>query len=330
LYFKLPAGRDLLRKGRLMATKPADAPRPRETRPHGRAPELEDALNRWIYHPLAGRLARALAPTGVSPNAVSVAGGLLVWAAAFAYTGLGWPLGAAAGFALHLLWHVVDGADGDLARLTGRSSPTGELVDGVCDYAGHVVLYIALAAMLDGQLGERGWAAWPLAAAAGASHIVQTNHAETQRRHYLWWVHGVAWLKHAQTADDEVFRGESWFSRTFGWMARDYMRLAAAMTPWAARVDQAVEAAHGDPARLARIRRLVRRASPTALALEKAVGPNPRTILLGLSMAAGSPLPYFLAEILLLNLLLLWSVVHHNRVGRRLARAFADGGGDGR
>ena len=36
----------------------------------------------------------------------------------------------------------------DLARLTGKASPTGELVDGVCDYSAHVVLYVVLAAML--------------------------------------------------------------------------------------------------------------------------------------------------------------------------------------
>ena len=96
----------------------------------GRAPELQDALNRRVYHPLARALARRLHPTGVSPHAVSIAGMLLVWGAAHAYTRMGWPEGVLIGFALHLLWHVVDGADGDLARLTGKSSPMGELVDG--------------------------------------------------------------------------------------------------------------------------------------------------------------------------------------------------------
>jgi hypothetical protein len=114
----------------------------------GRPRELEDGLNLYLYHPLAARLARLLKPTGISPNAVSVFGCLLVWGAAWAYTGLAWPQRVVAGFTLHLLWHVVDGADGDLARLTGKSSPTGELVDGVCDLAGHIVLYVALAAML--------------------------------------------------------------------------------------------------------------------------------------------------------------------------------------
>lgn len=278
--------------------------------------ELEDRLNIHIYHPLAARLARLLRPTGISPNAVSVAGMLLVWAAAWAYTGLTWPVSVIAGLSLHLLWHVVDGADGSLARMRGSASATGELVDGVCDYAGHVVLYFALTAMLAGQIGGGAWA---LAAAAGASHIAQTNHAETQRRSYLWWGYGVPWLNQARASGDAVFGEKDWVSRAFGWMGRDYLKLAAAMSPFSARVDALVEQSAGDPRRSELIRRLARRAGRGSILLQKSVGPNPRTLILGASMALGSPIWFFLAEIVVLNGLLILSVRHHNRLARELA-----------
>jgi len=277
--------------------------------------ELQDPLNRYLYHPLAARLARALAPTGVSPNAVSVAGGLLVWAAAWAFAAIAWPGGALLGFGLLMLWHVFDGADGDLARLTGKASSTGELVDGVCDYSAQVLLYVVLAAILDDQIG--GWA-WALAVAAGASHIVQTNHAETQRRSYLWWAYGIPWLRHAQAVGDEVFRERNWFSRTFAWLARDYLKLGYLISPWAARLDAQVDAAAGDSLRLARIRRVVRRSWRVSLTYEMVIGPNPRTIVLGASMLAGSPLWYFLVVAVLLNAVLVVSIAHHNAVGRRV------------
>ena len=296
-----------------MASTPAGLP-PLE-QPRSRPRELEDGLNRFVYHPLAHRLALLLRPTGIGPNAVSVAGMLVVWGAAAAYTGLAWPQSVLLGLGLHMLWHVMDGADGDLARLTGRCTPTGELVDGVCDYAGHAPLYIALAAMLHGQIGP--WA-WALAVAAVASHSVQTNHAEGQRRFYLWWVYGIPWLKHARAADDEVFKGRNWFSLTFGWMARDYLKLVSVMTPFTSAIDAAVDEARGDPARRRRISELARRALRRALAFQKVLGPNPRTILLGASMALGTPLYFFLTETVLLNLLLVWSVTYHNAVGRRM------------
>ena len=301
-----------------MASSPGNAAPKRGGAPKSRPRELEDRLNRLVYHPLAARLARLLEPTPLTPNMVSVAGLLLVWGAAFAYTGLAWPIGFLIGFPLHLLWHVVDGADGDLARLRGTQSATGELVDGVCDYAGHVLLYILLAAMLDDWIG--GWS-WFLASLAGASHIAQTNHAETQRRSYLWWVYGVPWLKHARTRDDEVFRARNWFSFTFGWMARLYLNLANAMTPESARVDAALQVAAGDPAEIERIRAVARREFAPTLVYEQILGPNPRTLILGASMALGSPLYYFLAETILLNLVLLVSVRRHNQAGRRLVSA---------
>lgn len=287
-----------------------------------RSPELEDALNRYLYHPLSSRLARLLQPTAVSPNAVSVAGMLLVWAAAWAYVTIAWPYGALLGFALHLGWHVVDGADGDLARLTGRASPTGEMVDGLCDYAAHVVLYVALASMLDDRIG--GWA-WVLATAAGASHAFQTNHAESHRRNYLWWACGIPWLKHTQAAGDEALLGRNAFGHLCAWLTSLYLRAARWMAPWSTQLDALVDDAASDPARQARIRRLVRRASRRSLLYEKLIGPNPRTIMLGISMLAGSPLWYFLAETLLLNLILVASIVHHNTVQRLLANAIGRG-----
>src|SRR5688572_27180177 len=145
--------------------------------------ELEDPLNHYVYHPLARRLAAWLQPTGVSPNAVSAMSAIAVVAAAFAYAGLDWPLSVLIGLAFHLSWHVFDGADGELARLTGRSSPFGELVDGIADYTGHGVMYVALAVFLDDWLGI--WA-WLLSTLSAFSRIAQSNHAESQRRTYLW------------------------------------------------------------------------------------------------------------------------------------------------
>jgi len=282
--------------------------------------ELEDSLNYFIYHPLAHRLAVALLPSGVSPNAVSVAGALLIMGAAWAYVGLAWPTSVLIGFTLHALWHVVDGADGDLARLSGKASSFGEAVDGACDYVGHVVLYVALAAFMDDQYG--GWA-WVLASLAGASHIAQTNHAESQRRIYLWRAYGRPWMKNSEEAGEGIFHAKGWLARLLGACAREYLRVSKALTPGASAVDAAIEAAQGDPRRLRRIRTLSRRLSGTAILLEKALGANPRTIILGISMAFGTPLWFFLAECVALNLLLLFSIRYHERSSMRLAETVA-------
>lgn len=293
-----------------------------ELRPRSRPRELEDPLNRLLYHPLAARLARLLLPTGISANAVSVMSAVALIAAALCYTRLPWPQGVLAGFGLMLLWHVIDGADGDLARMKGTASSTGELVDGVCDYAGNVFMYFAFAFLLDDTLG--GWA-WVWAWSAGGSHILQTNHAETQRRLYLWRAYGVPWLRTAKASDDAVFRRDSWFTRYFGFWAVGYMWLSERMAPAANAVDRALTRAEGNPRETRRLHRLVRRAYGGAgMALPMALGGNPKTLIIALSMAFGSPLWFFLAMIFVLNPVLLWSILHHKTVDRRLALMLGD------
>ena len=280
--------------------------------------ELEDPLNLFVYHPLAARLARLLVPTGIAPNAVSVMSLVMLCAATWAFVGLSWPVNALIGLVFMLAWHVVDGADGDLARMTGRTSATGELVDGVCDYAGNVIMYFAFAFLLDDTLGA--WA-WLLAVAAGASHIIQTNHAETQRRTYLWRAYGVPWLRNAAASGDALFRGEGWFSRLFGFWAIAYVWLSDRMSPSANPIDAALADAAGDPRETQRIRAMVRRASRVSIVLEKGLGANPKTLIIAAAIALGSPLYYFLTTIVALNLLLAVSIVHHRRVEARLAAA---------
>jgi phosphatidylglycerophosphate synthase len=280
-----------------------------------RARELQDALNFHLYHPLAWQLAKALARTPITPNMVSVVGACFVVAAGIAYAQPWWPASALLGMALHMTWHVVDGADGDLARLTGRSSPVGEMVDGLCDYISHVILYFILGWLLWRQDGSIAW--W-LMWAAGLSHFVQANHVEVQRRQYQWWVYGTPWIRHSH-GDKEAATRKS----LFGGIVSFYLALAAGMTPYAHRIDEAVEAAKDHPAAQERIRRVARAEAVPLLPLLKLLGPNPRAIVLGLSMIAGSPLYYFLYQAVVLNLLLALSVVLHNRAAKRMALAIS-------
>lgn len=277
---------------------------------------MEDPLNRWLYHPLAARLAQLLRPTGVTPNAVSFLGLVAIVAAAGAYSWLTWPVGALAGLLLHMSWHVLDGADGDLARMTGKASANGELVDGVCDYAGHVVLYIALAALLDDRIGI--WS-WLLCTAAGASHIVQNNHYEAMRRSYLWWGYGVPWLRTPEFDGREALRKPGWFNFVFGWMATDYLRIAQALGPRAGLIDRIFEAHAQDPERVAAFRRHIRERGSSLLPYRAFLGANFRTLLLGVSMLAGGPLLFLLGEVIALNLLLLASTRRKARIDRTLA-----------
>ena len=302
------------------AQKTSGTPSP--TRPQ-RPRELQDGLNHYLYHPLAWRLALALARTPLTPNMVSIIGAGFVVTAGIAYAQPGWPVPALIGMTLHMSWHVVDGADGDLARITGRASPIGEMVDGACDYLSHTVLYLILGWLLAHQIGPL---AWVLTLAAVASHAVQANHAEVEKRSYQWWVYDTPWLRITRQSDSAPP------ATRYGPLARLsalYLAAAQSTTRGTARVDAAVlaakiEAAGGDTAALGALRTAARAQAPRLMPMLTFLGPNTRAPLLGLSMLAGSPMWYYLWAIVGLNVLLVISVRAHNAADDRIVAAGAE------
>jgi hypothetical protein len=273
----------------------------------GKPPELELWSNRWIVHPLSRRLAILLIPTPLTPNMVSCLGVVAAAGAAYFYgaqnwDGPAWPWSVACGFLCHVGWHVIDGADGELARRTGRSSPTGEVVDGVCDYAGQAVLYLALALLLSRTLG--GWA-WPLALLSGLSRAVQANSYESRRRTYQYWAYGAGWLR--QSMDGA--KGQDAPSGLLAALGRAYLAISERVARANGQLERALAAQLAEsPAAAERARDLYRQGQAPALRAAQPLSANARTIALGLSMAGGSPLYFFLYEIVGLAFVLVWSL----------------------
>jgi phosphatidylglycerophosphate synthase len=278
----------------------------------GKPRELQGFLNRTIYHPLAHLLARALVPTPVTPNMVSILGALMVMTAAVLYARVGTPAAIALGFLLHCLWHVVDGADGALARMSGRASPSGEIVDGLCDYAGHAVLYTLLGASMDDRIG---WVAWPIVVLAGVSRAVQSVFAESQRRTYQWWAYDVPWLQTAKSGGEGI--GVK--------LSALYLWAWHKMSGPTQVVNALVASAAADPPERRRIAQIAREEGRKLLPAAAVLGANPRTIMLGLSMLAGTPLWFFLIEIVVLNVVLVLAIVQSAYVGRRMTKLIAHG-----
>lgn len=262
------------------------------TDPPARLKTLQHPLDLALYHPLAARLARILAPTPITPNMVSIAGGIAIVLAGVVYVQPGWPWTALFGLALHMSWHVFDGADGDLARLTGRTSPTGEIVDGLCDYSGHLILYLLLGSLAAQSFG---WMAWALMLGGGVSHILQASFHQSQRRRYLNWTQGVPWL--GTTGERSAGSG-------LGRLGKAYLVVSG----WFSPREHEVEAVLADSVRGERLRAKLLELGPEALSGSTLLGSNYRTIALGVSMLAGSPLWYFVFELVFLNALLALTV----------------------
>jgi phosphatidylglycerophosphate synthase len=151
-----------------------------------RTTEIEEITNLYFIHPLASRLVPFFAQMRLTPNAVSIMGmlfGILAALAYYRYTDLRF---AITGFALMIAWHVMDGADGQLARLTHTYSYFGKVLDGISDNVTFLAVYTALAIALSRKHGDWMYA---LVALSAMCHAVQSASYEAQRQEYdyLGW-----------------------------------------------------------------------------------------------------------------------------------------------
>jgi len=146
-----------------------------------RTTEIEEITNLYFIHPLAGRLVPWFARLRMTPNVVSLTGMLFGILAAFAYYRYADPRFAILGFVLMIAWHVMDGADGQLARFTQSYSYFGKVLDGISDNVTFLAVYTALAMALGHKDGA--WV-YALVAVSAVCHAIQSASYEALRQEY--------------------------------------------------------------------------------------------------------------------------------------------------
>ncbi len=129
---------------------------------------------RWINKPLSFRITRHfLCRLPVTPNQITVAAGL-IGLAGCALLATGGYAAVVAGFALAQLQSVLDGCDGELARVRFQQSATGEWLDTITDDILNLALLAGLALALRNP-ARGGPAAGPALAALAAGALLFYN-----------------------------------------------------------------------------------------------------------------------------------------------------------
>ncbi len=266
-------------------------------RPDGsRDPRAEDPTNLRFVHP-AGRLLLPLALRWrISANAVSVGGLLLGAGAAWCYARWADWRFASLGLALSVAWLIADGLDGMIARATGTASAVGRFLDGLCDHAVFVLIYVALALSIGTAEG------WALAVAGGAAHGLQATLYEGERARFHRRIKGDAGAKRSPPSRNILVRG--------------YDVLAGSLDRMAKPFDRILEAA-AQPQRLGEL--YGRRAAPT-LKLMALLSNNVRVIAIYLACLAENPRLFWWLELLPLSMIAVAGIVWHRRIEARLVR----------
>ena len=256
---------------------------------------IDDPTNSWFVHPLGRLLLVPALRLGLGPNPVSLAGFALGAGAAAAF--FHWPdrTWATLGFVLAVGWLVLDGLDGMIARATGAASDFGRMLDGLCDHAVFVLLYVSLAA----SLGTAG--AWLLAVSAGAVHAVQASLFEGERLRYHRRIQGDGGARGSPSGENLLVRAYEGVSRL--------------PDRWAEPFDRRLRAAR-EPAPLAAVYR--RRARPP-LRVMALLTNNMRILCLYLACLAGQPRLFWWIELVPMTMVAAAGLLWHRRVERALS-----------
>ncbi len=270
--------------------------RVRVSEPVRRTAAIEEFTNAAFIHPVSYRLTLLFARTGVAPNAVSLTGMLCGVLAGVFYHHTHSAACVVAGFLLMIAWHVMDGADGQLARLTRSQSDLGKVLDGVCDYVTFAAVYVGLASALERQHGA---VAWLVVAVAGVCHALQAAVYEVQRQEFEIWGCGKPRAVLPATRHPASGRDLPPWQRAADRLNRLYMSVQRAATG----ADPAASARLADafghsPERDAELRDRYRATFAPAVRQWSVMSSNYRTIAIFLFCLFGAPLGYFVFEIL--------------------------------
>lgn len=117
--------------------------------------QLRYPLTRYVYRPISIPIAQALRRTKITPTHVTFVSAALSFGGGVAFAFGDYLLGAA----LTLLGSITDCVDGDLARITSRSSRSGAYLDHVFDRWTDAALIVGLTASSPDRYALIGMAA---------------------------------------------------------------------------------------------------------------------------------------------------------------------------
>ena len=293
--------------------------------------DTEEHIDLYFYRPIGFAWAKLFAKLGVTPNAVTVAsiflgvaGGLLLYYGTqpliwINYMGM-----------LLIVWaNCYDSADGQLARLTHQYSRIGRILDGMSGDLWFFAIYFTLVfrelRFGDSVLGDyfcygqgHNWLLWTLAWGAGILHAKQAASADYYRQFHLYFLKGKegSELDSTEQLDLEnaglTWQKNFWKKLTI-FFYRNYTKSQEALTPNMQRLRHQLKACFGDNEIPQSFRDAFRQKSLPLMKYTNMLSFNTRIIACFIAVAIKAPWLYFVFELAVLNAMLIYMIVTHER-----------------
>lgn len=289
--------------------------------------DTEEWFDLHFYRPLGYGWALLARRLGISPNAITVASIFLGVGAGVCFYFNSLAINIIGVFLL--VWaDSFDSADGQLARITGKYSRIGRILDGLSGDLWFVAIYIAICFrenVTSPFFMDHRWVIWTVAVVAGVCHGLQAAQADYYRQFHLFFVNGKNGSELENTGDlRERFRSLSWRRNFVDKVVLGfYLQYSIGQenrTRWMGRFRSLLLERYGDSIP-ERMRDEFRKKSLPLMKYTNMLSFNVRTwALFAALLIFRMPWLYFAFELVVLNAMLIYMMVRHERI----CRSFVD------
>lgn len=288
--------------------------------------DTEEWFDLIFYRPIGFCWAVMARRLGIHPNAITIASIFIGIAAGVAFYYDNFWINCAG--VLLLVWaNSYDSADGQLARMTGRYSRLGRILDGISSDLWFISIYIAIC-LRENHTSvffiDHKWAIWVLGAVAGICHAQQAAMADIYRQFHLFFLKG----KKGSELEDagtlwKKYHSMSWKTNFWGKLVMgiyaNYTRTQERCTPQMQKLRRILNKRYHDHIPQAFVDEF-RAESRPLMKYTNILSFNVRSWALFISiLVMRMPWVYFAFEVTAMNVILLYMVFRHEKMCRFLA-----------
>ena len=295
--------------------------------------DTEEFIDLMFYRPLGYLWALLCSKIGVTPNAITIAsiflgvgGGVLL----YFHDDLLWL--NYLGIFLIIWANTFDSADGQLARMTIQYSKLGRILDGMSGDFWFIAIYVAICLRTnatDAVFAAQPWLIWVIAAFAGLFHAKQASSADYYRQFHLYFLKGEAGseLDSCKVLDaklNELSWKKDFWSKLVMFFYRNYTANQEKFTPYMQVLRSELNHRYGGAIPQS-FRDAFRAKSKPLMKYTNMLTFNTRIIVLFLSVIMQMPYLYFLFELTVLNIMLIYMIKRHEGICDKFVEELNDG-----
>ena len=146
--------------------------------------DTEEKLDLYFYRPVGFLIAKAAFPLRLTPTILTMIGLVLGMSSGYFFYHNETNQSLVIASVLFVLAGIFDSSDGQMARMGGKSTKLGLVLDGLCDNLVFASAYISSALTV---MHLYGWWIWPIAVFAGLCHSCQSSLLDFYNREYLYF-----------------------------------------------------------------------------------------------------------------------------------------------